>query len=495
MTLSPQHIAWLGERRISHETASKLGVLSGTAAGGLVNPDPNGNVLAFPYFDRGQIVAEKYRGPAKKFWQREGGKKTFYNVDVLDDPALHDGQYPLIICEGEMDCLAILSTGIPFAVSVPDGAPSVPADKDPEDVADDECNAEATGKFAYLWNNRERLKKIRRFVIAADSDGPGRRLAAVLVKHLGAARCSRLEYPAGCKDANDVLIHGGPSSLSTCIVNAKPYPVRGIYELTDFNEEETKLYSIGIDGWGTKLKLFEGAFVVVTGPTNHGKTSWAMEVAANMARDHNWRVAVFSPEQRPTEIRNLVRTLYCSGTWTRELVDRADSWIRKHFKLILGDPLGAGDRDEDITLQWLLDRAESAVLRHDIHMLIIDPWNELEHARDRNESVTDYTGRAIRQIKRFARQYNVLVMLCVHPTKDFTKGTTNGKPRHVTLYDCEGSAHWANKADIGIVVERDEEIQNGAKVTVAKLRYKKYGTCGSYAMQFDTKTQRYRAME
>lgn len=495
MTLSPQHVTWLGDRKISVETASKLGVHSATPVGGLVNPDPNGNVLAFPYFDRGQIVAEKYRGPAKKFWQREGGKKTFYNADVLDDPALLDGQYPLVICEGEMDCLAVMSSGFPFAVSVPDGAPSVPTDKEPEDVGDDECQAESTGKFAYLWNNRERLKKVRRFIIAADSDGPGRRLAAVLVKHLGAARCSRLEYPAGCKDANDVLVQGGPSSLSACIVNAKPYPVRGIYELTDFHEEETKLYAIGIDGWSTKLKLFEGAFVVVTGPTNHGKTSWAMEVATNMARDHGWRVAVFSPEQRPTEIRNLVRTLYCGGAWTRELVDRADSWIRKHFKLILGDPVGAGDRDEDITLQWLLDRAESAVLRHDIHMLIIDPWNELEHARDRNESVTDYTGRAIRQIKRFARQYNVLVMLCVHPTKDFTKGTTNGKPRHVTLYDCEGSAHWANKADIGIVVERNEEIQNGATVTVAKLRYKKYGTCGSYPMQFDAKTQRYRPLD
>lgn len=493
MSLSNGHIQWLSERRISVEAATRLGVHSGTSEGGKVVPDDRGNVLVFPYVDRGQVVAEKYRGPAKKFWQREGGKKTFYNADILDDPSLQNGRDALVICEGEMDCLAVISAGYPFAVSVPDGAPPVPDGSEPEDLTDTALLGDgdmATGKFAFLWNNRERLRKIRRFIVAGDADGPGRRLTAVLVRYLGAARCSRIEYPEGCKDANDVLMKLGESALMTRIVEAKDCPVRGIYDLTDFQDEETKLYPIGIDGWAPRLKLFDGAFVVVTGPTNHGKTSFAMEIAANMARDHDWRIAVFSPEQRPVEIRNLIRTLHTGGEWTFSLVERADAWMRKHFKLILGDPIAVGERDEEVTLQWVLDRAEDAVLRHDINMLVIDPWNELEHARKPGESVTDYTGRAIREIKRFARQYGVLVMICVHPTKDFTR--TGGKARSVTLYDCEGSAHWANKADIGLVVERAEEIPNGATVTIAKLRYKKYGLCGAYPMQFDSKSQRFR---
>lgn len=497
MTLSRQHEAWLTERKICLEKATSLGVHSGTWAAGKVVPNASGNVLAFPYFERGYVVAEKYRmAPAKEFAQREGARKTFYNSDVLDDPSVQSGRNALVICEGEMDCLAVLSAGYPFAVSIPDGAPCVPEGTNPDDVEDPEVSIKgdnSTGKFAFLWNNRERLQKIKRFVLATDSDAPGRWLATNLVKHLGAARCYRAGFGEDCKDFNDVLVARGSAEIMRCIASAKEYPVRGIYDLTDFQDEDTKLYNIGIDGWSNKLKLFEGAFVVVTGPTNHGKTAWSMEIAANMARDHGWRIGVFSPEQKPVEIRNLVRTLYCGGEWTRDSVTKADEWMCRHFKLILGDPLAAGNRDEDITLQWLLDRAEDAVLRHNIDMLVIDPWNELEHARDQGESVTDYTGRAIRQIKRFARQYNVLVLLCVHPTKDFTR-TKDGKPRSVTLYDCEGSAHWANKADIGIVVERDEDMSNGASITIAKLRYKKYGTTGIYPMQFETKTQRFRAL-
>jgi hypothetical protein len=42
--------------------------------------------------------------------------------------------------------------------------------------------------------------------------------------------------------------------------------------------------------------------------------------------------------------------------------------------------------DEDYDLDWLLERATDAALRDGIRVLVIDPWNELEHARRRDES-------------------------------------------------------------------------------------------------------------
>lgn len=143
MALSEKHLAWLTNRGIDTEVALKLGVRSVIAvAGQTTTPDPRGDVLAFPYFEDGRIVAEKYRAAGKRFWQREGGKKTFYNVDVLSDPFLTSGSSDLIIVEGEPDCLAVLTAGRPFCVSVPDGAPPVPAGTEPEAVTDDELQAE-----------------------------------------------------------------------------------------------------------------------------------------------------------------------------------------------------------------------------------------------------------------------------------------------------------------------------------------------------------------
>ena len=47
--------------------------------------------------------------------------------------------------------------------------------------------AERTGKFEFMWNNRDRLYRIKSFVIAVDNDPPGKRLAEELVRRLGEA--------------------------------------------------------------------------------------------------------------------------------------------------------------------------------------------------------------------------------------------------------------------------------------------------------------------
>jgi hypothetical protein len=36
------------------------------------------------------------------------------------------------------------------------------------------------------------------------------------------------------------------------------------------------------------------------------------------------------------------------------------------------------------TIDWILEKARAAVLRHGVRGLVIDPYNEVEHHRDRN---------------------------------------------------------------------------------------------------------------
>ena len=59
--------------------------------------------------------------------------------------------------------------------------------------------------------------------------------------------------------------------------------------------------------------------------------------------------------------------------------------------------------DDDVTLEWLVERLSSAVVRHGVKLLIIDPWNEIEHDRPPHLTSTEYTGLALRALKRFAR--------------------------------------------------------------------------------------------
>lgn len=54
-------------------------------------------------------------------------------------------------------------------------------------------------------------------------------------------------------------------------------------------------------------------------------------------------------------------------------------------------------------VDWVLEKAQSAVLRYGIRGLVIDPYNELDHRRPRTMSETEYISQILTKIKRFAQ--------------------------------------------------------------------------------------------
>lgn len=60
-----------------------------------------------------------------------------------------------------------------------------------------------------------------------------------------------------------------------------------------------------------------------------------------------------------------------------------------------------------------------------------------------------------------------------------------------TLYDISGSANWANKADIGLVVHRPDPGSTTTQVYVRKVRFKAVGKIGAVELRYDRATGRY----
>lgn len=477
MTVNPAVVEWLGRRGIDPETVARMGIYSGRrrdiGAETSVEPHAKGNIIAFPFVDRGEVVAEKYRTADKKFWQRPGGRKTFYNADVLDDPALREGTAALVITEGEIDCLSVMQAGYPFVVSVPDGAPpGVDASGNPIPVPEDasDVNPVTDDKFRFVFNNWDRLQAVKRIVVATDDDDPGRRLAAELVRRLGRVRCSFVLMPDGCKDFNDVLVRHGPAEVSRALAQAKPYPVSGLYRPSEFPcEPDLTPVTTGWPELVDLLKPYHPALMVVTGFANAGKSTWATQLAAQLARLHGWRAAIASFEMRikPFVTGLLERNAPALGSRTQ--------WLEDHFVFISPDP----EREEDTTLEWLLDKASAAVIRYGVRVVLLDPWNEIDHGRAKDETVTDYVGRALRMVKRFARRFDVLVIIVAHPSK----GAISKSPDQLSLYDVADTAHFANKADLGVVVVREGL---NSLILVKKVRYQpETGKPGEARLYFD----------
>jgi hypothetical protein len=123
----------------------------------------------------------------------------------------------------------------------------------------------------------------------------------------------------------------------------------------------------------------------------------------------------------------------------------ADAFIQKHIRFIDHPPLSDG---KDISVEEILKRVAEAVMRDDIRLVIIDPWNEIEHARDPAENISDYTGRSIRAMRHAAQQHKLSWIVVAHPTKEHAKGFRRTADKLEegalpatpipTLYDIEG---------------------------------------------------------
>jgi twinkle protein len=319
-----------------------------------------------------------------------------------------------------------------------------------------------------------------------------------LARRLGRERCWRVRWPDGCKDANEVLLQHGRDALRTCIEQAVPYPIAGLHEAGEFTDELINLYregrrrgaSTGFPSLDPFMTIRPGELTVATGAPNAGKSEFVDALTVNLAVAYGWRFAVCSFENPvPEHASKLAEKLIGAPFWdgpTRRMSEpellRAMEWIGEHFHFIRFD-------DETPTIEAILEKARAAVLRFGIRGLVIDPYNEIEHRRPSNMSETEYISWMLGQVKRFAQSCGVHVWFIAHPAKLHRE---NGKLPVPTLYDISGSANWANKADIGLVVHRNpEEDPTRADIYVRKVRFKSVGRIGGTSLRWDRATGRY----
>jgi twinkle protein len=436
--------------------------------------------MAFPYLRDGEVVNVKYRTVGKAFRMEKGAELCLYGLDDLAGGAL-------VWVEGELDKLACAAAGVWSCVSVPNGAP-------PPDARGYER------QFAYLDADAHRLDAIDRHVIAVDSDRPGLRLRDELVRRLGPERCAIVHWPDGCKDANDVLREHGPERLAACLADARPVPIAGLVTVGDLAERIERLYDEGLKGGehpgsdvlARHYTVKPGQWTIVTGVPGHGKSALIDWVMVSLAERAGWRLAVCSPENQPLErhaahLAELrARRPFGPGPsrrMTREDLREAREWLDGRFYFILPP-------DDEFTLDGVLARLRAAVLRHGVRGAVIDPWNEIEHQRPAAMTETEYISQSLTKIRNFARRHEVHVWIVAHPTK-LVKDRDGSYPVP-TLYDVSGSAHWRNKADMGLVVWRDPaDPAAPTQVHVQKVRFRECGEVGMVNLYYDRATGRY----
>lgn len=469
--LSEAHAKILTEERgLDVELLVRLGVES------FPKGDGGEQWIRIPYRRGDRVVNWKYRTIAgeKRFYQERDAEKCFWNEDAIGDM---DGE-PLVITEGEFDAMAAIQAGFPRAISVPDGAP------------DQEQGAEDRGvKYSYMAAAKKALSDVRPIILCTDSDGPGVALMNDLAVRLGRGRCRWAKYPKGCKDLNDALVRYGVRGVRETIERAQWMQVDGVYKLSNLPPVPPATpHRIGILDDHFRIRV--GDFSCFTGIPSHGKTTLVNEICCRMAERYGWGVAIASFEQHPqTDHLRALRTFRNKKlviNQTQEEICEADAWVEKHFSFVLPN------EDDDVTLEWTLDKMATAIIRDDARLVVIDPWNEMDHVKPADMSLTEYTGFAIKQFRKLARKYRVHVIVVAHPTKQ--RKLDDGTFAVPTLYDISDSAHWYNKCDAGLIVHRMNESRT--LIRVAKTRHHdEIGTPGDVNAMFLRHMARYEIIE
>lgn len=460
-------------------------------------------ILCFPYYQSHTLVNVKYLNFLRKEddkypkWtqmKRELGTKAIpFGINKIKT---HDSEgnpikpLTVIITEGEKDMLTWRSLNYKNVISTPQGAPSVKAKNFDKE-------------FEYLHDKyvKSILDQVDMFILSADNDEAGRKLAEHLGMILGKEKCRLVKYPKGYKDINEVYMGDkkkglkalGEEGVKNCYDKLRSFPIKGIIRLSQVYDDLQKIredgfepgLSIGVEEVDQLFTLKSPLVAFVTGIPSSGKSTWIRWYLVELIKnniDLGIKIAMFTPENRPVarEYAKIAEALTgqplnksMRNAMSDAQIEKTMRWIQKHVYIIAPDKYNyesfngqvknGGHNTIDSIQQYLIYLKKT----ENIFCYVIDAWNKIEHEQPRHQTETQFISQQLDRLIDFNKYWDMAGIVIVHPKK--IEQTSDGNYKMPSLYDIKGSSAWYEKADYGIVVHRykarrlsdDEIVERG----------------------------------
>lgn len=273
-------------------------------------------------------------------------------------------------------------------------------------------------------------------------------------------------------------------------------PTKGGASLKNWDEIEKETddyYENGVEsGFSTGYRKLDEYYTlstdqlnIVTGIPTHGKSEFMDQLMMNTVNLHGWKWLVFSPENYPIKFHmDKLLSKYNDAPFRPGLLARMTRGqliegmrkIRGHINFVTINEHGTS-----------LDSILVLAKMQDYNGLIIDPWNEMENKRRKNQAETDWIGENLAKIRRWARANNTGVWVIAHPTK-MRKIEGTKEFEIPTAYDIKGSAEWYNRADNILTVYREED---NVQIYIQKIKFKTHGQKGMVTFRYEKPTGLY----
>lgn len=397
-----------------------------------VREDQHGNTV-FNYYDTNDVLTMvKYR-PSRTIKKENGDVKCWCQKDSDTTPLLLNMNrinitQPLVIVEGEPDCLSVIESGYSNCVSIPLGA----------------------GNFHWIEENWEWLSDFDSIIIWSDNDEPGEKMRKECLYRLGSWRTKYIvtphyyETPEGknipIKDANDCLQVGGKEFVMQLIVGAKDTPIDSVVDFSNIKEvdlSEIDGIRTGISQFDKEMmRLFYGTFNIVSGVNGSGKSSFLSQlVCQSLEQDKdvwmyskelpnymskNWINYIFAGRRNVTEYETTEGAKYYKVSESAKA--KIDSYYNERLFIYK-------DGYEN-TIEAISKSMEDCARRYGCKLFIVDNLTAINFNCGDNEKwgkQVDFVNYCI----DFAQKFHVVVILVIHPKKLETM-------RRMTKFDVQG---------------------------------------------------------
>lgn len=391
-----------------------------------------------------------------------GGEWGFFGWHTVPADATE-----VIITEGEYDAMAVHQATKMPAISLPNGARSLPVTLLPL------------------------LERFKRIYLWMDDDVPGQEGARIFAQKLGIGRClivsTRNGSSSGPKDANDALREG--LDLKAMVKNARPIPHKQIMTFDDIRLQVQREFTNPLQVAGIQSKLLPsltntlkghrpGELSVFTGPTGMGKTTLLSLLSLDFAMQG---VSTLWGSFELSNIRLVKKMLnqYAGKNFADPENLKEFDFVADSFREL---PLYLLRFWGSTSVEEVIEAMEYAVYVHDVRHVVLDNLQFMCGGRAAGLDKFQVLDHAIEQFRCFASHKNVHISLVIHPRK---------QAEHVQLNmsDVFGSAKAIQEADNVIILQSKAHAR---LVEVKKNRFD--GSTGSFPVMFERETDRFREL-
>lgn len=224
--------------------------------------DKDRNAITIPNYKGDVPVNIKYRylNPEEHNGVKYTGTKGAENW-AFNDVAIAVGKEKgkILIVEGEFCAIGAWQAGIRNVISA------------------------GSGKDSYnTWI--ELIDTIPEVYIAYDNDEPGRKAGIKMADKIGNDKCKEVRFPEGIKDVDEFLLAHPREDFFKLIKDARPYYEYEYVNLLSVFDESREQEEYITSPFIPDVKIGKDWLILMSGVSNIGKTSVALNIAVDLAR-------------------------------------------------------------------------------------------------------------------------------------------------------------------------------------------------------------------